>query len=243
MIKKGNAFLYSIFGMFLMLNVAFWFYAHDIKNQWANVPPVPDENKAVSFSLGDRGLAYRSFALMLQNLGDSGGTSQSFQNYNYERLGRWFFLEHKMDPISNAVPLLAAFYYGATPVAEDLDPVIAYLAEVGMDTRGEKWRWLAQAVYLSRFSQKDSDKALELAYILASHPQQDRPAWTYQMPAFVLAQSGDKEAAYNLLVNLLADRADKLHPAEVAFTKDYICDRVLTKKDREHNPLCTGLEE
>ena len=84
------------------------------------------------------------------------------------------------------------------------------------------------------------EKALELAYILANHPNKNRPGWTYQMPAFVLNDIGDKEAAYNVLMGVLIDEAENLHPTELSFTKDYICERLLTGRQRKNDPLCSG---
>lgn len=227
--------------LFFALNALFWQAARDKQAVWANVPPAPSDKTALVFSLGDRQLAYRSYAFMLQNMGDIGGQSEMLVNYNYGHLGEWLMLEHRLDPVSDFVPLLASFYYGATPAAEDLDPVIDYLVRVGESTEGEKWRWLAQAVYLSRFRQRDPDKALRLSYMLRDHPKDGRPTWSYQMPAFVLNDLGEKEAAHDLLMKLLVDRVDELDPAEVNFTKEYICDRILSDDERARHPLCGGV--
>lgn len=228
--------------LFFGINTLYWLTARDVKPVWANVPPVPSYNTALAFALGDGQLAYRSYAFMLQNLGDSGGQSEMLVNYDYDRLGEWFMLIHRLDPVSDFMPLLAAFYYGSTPAAHDLDPVIDYLVKVGESTEGEKWRWLAQAVYLARFRQQDLDQALQLSYMLNDHPKKGRPAWSYQMPAFVLNDLGEKEAAHDLLIKLLIDRVDELDPAEVNFTKEYICDRILTKTEKRQHPLCGGVK-
>lgn len=241
--SSSNMTAYLFFCLFFTLNTLFWWSAREIRPVWVNVPPVPSDNTALSFSLGDKQLAYRSYAFMLQNLGESGGRSQKLVDYNYDRLGEWFFLEDRLDPVSNFVPLLAAFYYSATPDNKDLDPIINYLADIGQGRKDGKWRWLAQAIYLARFRQNDLDKSLQLSYELASHPDKDRPAWTYQMPAFVLNNMGKKEAAHDLLMNILIDRADELDPAEVNFTKDYICNRILNAAERENHPLCNSMQE
>jgi hypothetical protein len=235
-----NLTLHATFFCFLLLTIGFWFHARDLRAVWANVPPAPSMDKALSFSLGDKELAYRSFAIMLQNIGDSGGKTVNLSYYNYDRLGQWFFLEDKLNKISDVIPLIAAFYYGATPDPDSLNPVVDYLSHVGAREEGEKWRWLAQAVYLKRFVQDDLDEALKLAYKLANHPNQDRPGWTYQMPAFVLNDIGDKEAAYKVLMGILVEEAENLHPTELNFTKEYICERVLTDEQREKDPLCSG---
>jgi len=236
---KPKHSLYLSFCVALLLNIGFWAYAKDERTVWGNVPPVPTEEEALSLSLGDGQFFYRAAGIMLQNLGDTGGRVTRLADYNYTILGKWFFLADSLDPMSNFLPLLAAFYYGATQNKQDLDPVIDYLAKVGVRPEGEKWRWLAQAVYLARYEQHDIDKALKLAHLLAVHPNDDRPGWTYQMPAFVLNAKGDKEAAYLILMNLLIDEAENLHPTEVNFTKEYICDRLLSPAQKAEHPLCT----
>jgi len=231
--------LYLSFCLALLLNIVFWAYAKDERAVWENVPPVPTKETAMSLSLGDGQFFYRVAGIVLQNLGDTGGRTTRLTEYDYPMLGKWFFLVDSLDPVSDFFPLLAAFYYGATRNAKDLDPVVDYLTKVGRRPEGEKWRWLAQAVYLARYEQQDMEKALKLAYLLANHPNNDRPGWTYQMPAFVLNAKGDKEAAYQILMNLLIDEAENLHPNEVNFTKEYICDRLLSPAQKEAHPLCT----
>ena len=119
---------YSLFVLFLVLNIAFWFYSRDLRSSWSNVPPAPSEKGTLSLALGDKQFAYNSLALMLQNLGDVGGRMNRLEDYDYKALGEWLLLSHKLDPHSNVVPLLASFYYGSTENSDDLDSVINYLA-------------------------------------------------------------------------------------------------------------------
>lgn len=223
----------------LVFTIFFWFQARDVQAEWINVPPVPSETGALSFSIGDKQMAYRSFGLMLQNIGNIGGRSAALDSYNFDMLSGWFLLEDGLDPESDYVPMLAAYYFGGTPDETQLDPVIEYLATVGQRKGKEKWRWLAHAVYLSRFKQKDLDKALELSYILAAKAERENlPHWAKQMPAFILSQQGDKQAAKELLLTMLKENAEKMHPNEVNFTVDYICTRILDKSEAAEMPLC-----
>lgn len=231
----------TIFAMCLLAflaHAAFSVSARSVTASWANVPPVPTEESAAMLALGDEQLSYRIFGLMIQNLGDIGGKVTPLHEYNYDRLGDWFFLQDKLDPRSNYIPLLAAYYFGGSQDAEDLDPVIAYLSLVGQRSYAEKWRWLAQAVYLARFRQNDLDKAMGLAHILAGMWQPGMPAWARQMPAFVAMQQGDKVAAYAMLMALLKDERENMHPNEVNFTVSYICERLLDAAEAAQHPLC-----
>ena len=224
----------------LAAQVGVWTQLRTKQAAWGNVPPAPSERVATMWMLGDRQMAYRTIGIMLQNMGDSGGRVTRLQDYNYTRLGRWFMLEHALDERSNFMPLLAAYYFGATPEAKDLDPVIDYLSLVGESSYSAKWRWLSQAVYLARFKQNDQDKALRLSYKLADMYKPGMPAWVVQMPAFILAQKGDQEAAYDLAIQILKDDSQNMHPNEINFMVDYICHRILNEAQAAINPLCTS---
>src|SRR5690606_23680957 len=134
--------------------------------------------------------------------GDTGGRTTSLNDYNYEELAKWFFLADTLDPVSNYVPYLAAFYFGGVQEPEKFRPVLDYLVHVGNRAEGEKWRFLAHAVYLARFELEDNDTALELANKLARVNNPNMPGWTRQMPAFIMNTQGKKEAAYALLLEM-----------------------------------------
>ncbi len=223
------------------MNAAFWLYARDRQAVWTNVPPVPSAQRGAMMMLGDTQLAYRAAGIVLQNLGDTGGRVTNFSHYDYDRLGRWFGVAHQWDSASNFMPYLAAYYFGAVRKdAPDLTPLIDYLAMVGKVPGDEKWRWLAQAVFMARYSQKDMEKAQELAYELADLYTPDKPYWVREMPVLLLSARGEKEAAYDLLIEILKDGAENMPPTEVAFIKSYICERILNKDEAALNPLCTS---
>lgn len=215
-----------------------WFQTRDLRADWLNVPPVPSERQGLIPTLGDRELAYRLYSLMLQNLGDIGGEYRSFAKYDYNRLGQWFFLTDKYNPRSNYVPVLAAFYYGATKDPKQMDPLIDYLSYVGQGETGKKWRWLMQAVYLARFGQNDLDKALKLANLLAQNKNPDMPLWAHEMPAFVMTAQGKKEAAKTLLYQILQTKGNGLDPTEVNFTMAYMCNNLFTPAERKKISAC-----
>lgn len=234
----GRRRLYAAFACVLILNCAVWYYARDIRIEWGNVPAAPGPDSAAFATLGDRQAAFRLYALMIQHIGDTGGHSVALRDYNYDTLKDWFDLLDGLDPHSDFIPLLAAYYFGATQDTSQLDPVIDYLARVGGRTEGQKWWWLGQAIYLARHRQRDNEKALALAHRLALHPKEDRPVWTRQISAIIQADAGEKEAAYTIMIRLLQDRAEDLHPSQVNFIREYICDKLLTEDAAEQHPLC-----
>lgn len=230
-----------LLALVLFTNVMVWFYARDVRAAWLNVPPVPSQIGAAAFGIGDRQLAYRVFGITLQNMGDTGGRSTSLNDYDYEALTRWFFLMDTLDPKSDYVPFLAAYYFGSVQDPEKFRPVLDYLQLVGARPEGQKWRWLAQGVYIARYRMNDLDKALELAHILAGNENKDMPGWARQMPGFILSAKGEKEAAYAIMVETLKTSADKLHPNEVNYMRDYICTRILDERSAQGHPLCQNI--
>lgn len=211
--------------LFLLLCAALTPLTFHLRDSWVGVPPAPHKAEALLYGFGDTQLAYRTISLMLQNAGDVGGRVTNLRNYNYARLGEWFDLTYALDWQANMAPSLAAYYYGGTPKGEDTRYLITYLAKAGRDKIAgqERWRWLAQAVYLARFRVKDVDLALQMAQELADLAQNnpDMPAWTKQMPAFVMSKVGQKKAARDLLLTIAA--TDKtLQPADINQTCWYI---------------------
>lgn len=230
-----------ILAVALVCNIGFWLSVRSVKSQWGNVPPAPKAELAASSGLGDTQLSYRIIGIMLQNLGDTGGRTTALKDYDFAELSKWFFVQNSLDHHSNYIPYLAAYYYSATQEPLKFRPVIDYLEAVGQSPEGEKWRFLAQAVYLSRFVMNDTDLALKLANQLAAHKNPNMPSWTRQMPAFVMTQAGDKKAAYGLLVEILRSGAKTMAVEEVTNMRYYICDRVLEPEQAKFDPLCKDL--
>ncbi len=239
---SSHLWLYLCFTAFLLLNILVWTHSRPLQPTWGNVPPAISHRNAVNVSLGDTQMGYRVIGLMLQNFGNSGGVSKSLKEYDYNHVADWLFLATSLDSISNFVPALGAFYFGATSKGEDLTPIINYLVVVGHQPQKQKWRWLAHAVYLARYVQNDLGLALTLAQQLADLPRDDLPFWARQMPIFVMTAKGDKEAAYDIIMETLKSGVDDLQPTEIRMLRDYTCDRVLTPDQAAINPLCKDTE-
>lgn len=214
----------------------------DQHSGWSNVPPPPPEQTQSFIALGDQQLAYRIYGVMTQNWGDTGGRSTAFKEYNYSNLIQWFTRLSLMDQHSSFIPFLASFYFSNVRDDEKLRDVIGFLAQAGLRKGNQNWRWLGQAIALARFELKDQELALNLAYKLADINEPDMPGWTKQMPAFILNNQGNKQAAYSVMLRLLQSNAETMHPNEVLFMRDYLCTRLQTKQQAEQNPLCKGVE-
>jgi hypothetical protein len=64
------------------------------------------------------------------------------------------------------------------------------------------------------------------------------PLWAKQMPAFVMSDKGDKDAALDLMINLIKDEGENVHPNEVNFMVYYICERILEPHEAQQFDLC-----
>lgn len=233
--KSGIVFLFLAA---LLANICVWYSVRPITARWTNVPPAPPKSSASLIGLGDRQFAYRIYGIIIQNFGDTGGLITPVANYDFEGLGRWFEIQQTLDPVSDHAPFLAAYFFGGSQNPEKLGPIVRYLELAAGSGEGQKWRWLAQAVYLARFRMHDYDTALRLAHKLAAFDNPDMPAWTRQAPVFVMTAMGDKEAAYVLMTNLISSGVDTFHPNEINAMVDYLCTRILDKAQASANSLC-----
>lgn len=221
--RRINVFLF----LFLGLNAAFWWGGRDVYAKWTGVPPVPGLTGASLLTLGDPQFSFRFLALTLQNLGDSGGQYTAVKDYDYQKLGKWFWLLHELDPASDHVPMIAAYYFGLVTDPAKVAVLVDYLGTVGQSPAGEKWRWLAHAVFLARYRMNDLDRALDLSYKLSRLEPvgHELPIWARQMPAFVLNARGEKEGAEHVVLSLLAE-GENLDPKEVNFMKSFLVERL-----------------
>lgn len=234
--------LYAVFAASLMANIAFWSHARTVRESWGNVPSAPTQAYAGVAGLGDGGLSYRMIGYALQNFGNTGGFYESIEAYDFAALEKWMFLADTFDPYGNYVPFMAAYLFGATNDPGKTAHLVRYLRHTGAVNHGEKWRWLAQAVYKARYVMKDNALALEVAQELAALPNPDVAPWARQMPAFINLDMGNKEAAYGIMLQMLESEGNKLDPVEIRFMVDFICNRTLAKDETAKNPLCQSME-
>lgn len=224
------------------LQLCFWSQTRNMMPRWLNVPPAPSIDGSAGGALGDKQLAYRAYGVTMQSVGDYGGEVVALKDLDYDMLAKWFDVLDHLDPISNFMPMMVAYYFSATTDADQLDNVIDYLHRIGTRDggKGKKWRWLVNAIFFAKHKQKDLDKALALSYDLAALEKEGTklPAWAINMPSFIMLEQGDKESAYQMVIRILQDSAEDLHPNEVNFMVDYLCNRVLDKNESAVHPLC-----
>ena len=209
----------------LGLQAAFWWQTRDLQAGWEGVPPAPSSQVARALALGDGQFLYRAATFVLQNMGDEGGGVTPLKDYDYQRLGQGFSLLDRFDQKSEFLPVLVGYYFSQSQNPEDVRVVISFLAHIAIRDPVRNWRWMAHAIYLARHRVKDMNLALSLAYRMAAFKSPEIPVWAQQMPAFVLADVGEKEAARDLMEAILDSQRD-LDPSEKQFMRDFIDNRV-----------------
>lgn len=235
---------FIIFFLFMIGNFFFWQKSRYLEKSWSNVPNSPSKSVVQLTFMGNTELAYRFYATMLQNIGSVDGKDISLQKYDYKKLKEWFFLLHNLNPHSDIVPLLAAYYYGGIQDSNRLNEVLDYLEVVGENPDGEKWRWLGHAVFIARHIMKDNERALKLAYKLSENQNPNLADWAKQMPVYVLHDQGDTEIAYKIMLNLLISNIDTLHPNEIFFMQDYICNTLILSDPSLKEPsFCKSIKK
>lgn len=237
--SKHRAKVYAFLFLAVVLQISLWTYARGFQARWANVPPVPSYAGALSFGLGDAQFAYRALGVMLQNLGNTGGLTINIEEYDYDALKGWFLLTDRLDPASNFMPFLAGYYFGAVQDPVKAGRIVDYLAVQGARPEKDKWRWLARAAYLARYSEKDTAKALKLSQQLAAlYPRVNLPFWARQMPVFILQDRGEKEAALAMVLETLKSEAKTMPREETYALLDFMCHRLLTKAEASKYQVC-----
>ena len=191
------------------------------REAWSGVPPAPPVLAASALALGDPQLFYRAAALALQNMGDGGAQVTPLADYDHARLADWLDLLDRLDPKARHAPTLAAYYFGQTPDPDGLRRIVAYLSRVGARDPARNWRWLSHAAYLARHRLNDLPLALAVARNLAGLPEGQVPLWARQMPAFLLAEAGERTAARDLMAAIRATDAN-LSPDEIALIERFI---------------------
>jgi hypothetical protein len=204
-----------IFSLLIALQIGLAFAIKGKRPPEAIVTPPPAPRAAQAMSLGDDQFLYRALALEVQEMGDSGGRFSPLGDYDYKMLMAWFRLLDGLDARSDYAVSLAALQYGLTQKPEDARLIAQYIREHAASDPAKKWRFLAHAAYIARHRGKDLDLALAIAKDLAEIDLPDIPAWTKQMPAFIMTEMGDKEAALAYLSALIAtgsmSEEEKIH--------------------------------
>jgi hypothetical protein len=206
-----------------------WSGSREFKPDLAIVPTLLSYDSIKALSFGDEQVAFRYYGYLVQMSGDSFGRVTPLKNYDYEKLYKWWSLLDRLDPKSDYMPYLVAYYFSASQTPEKHLPyVVKYLEEHSDLNPQKKWWWYSQAYYNAKFGLDDLEWSLKIAKKLYDLPKDlDIPMWTRQLQAFVYEDKGEYKQACDIILNILRDfNEDKLKPSELNYIYYFIQDRV-----------------
>lgn len=206
----------------LVCNVIFWTQTRNIRPDLAVVPPVPSVQELALLKMGDDQFYFRTLALQLQNAGDTYGRFTSLKEYDMDKVYHWFTLLDTLDPHSDMMPAMAAYYYSQTQETENVRPLVNYLYEHSIRDVKAKWWWLLQSIYLSQYKLKDMDLALKVSQPLVN---KDVPVWAQQMAAVVREKRGEMADAMAIMESI-TDNAEGISDRDLRYMVYFIKERV-----------------
>ena len=156
-------------------------------------------------ALGDRLALARVLMLNLQAFDNQQGTSISFADLDYDRLGEWLDRITALDEKSEYPHFSAAKIYTSVSDKSRQRKMVQWVRRHFANAPDARWEWMAHAANFAKYKLKDDALALELAReIRALSTAGKVPGWTRQMEVFFLESANEYEAAANLLAKLLA---------------------------------------
>lgn len=206
-----------------------WGGTKGIKPELQIVPRVPSKEILKAYSLGDEEIAFRYNAYVLQFAGDTFGRVTALKDYDYSKLYSWWVLLDEINPASNLLAYMVAYYYSSSQNPKEHVPYVVDFLEHHSDKNPEKkWWWYAQAVYNAKFKVEDTKRALGIAKKLADLPKDlDIPIWTRQLQAFIYENTGEYSKACDIIVNVVKTFAEhQLTEGEVNFIFHFVQERL-----------------
>ena len=194
--RKKNQILTALLVAVGIGQVAFAWNVKDIRPELGYVPTPPSAEFIDGLALGDRQFLFRILALTIQNSGDTFGRFSPLKLYNYEDLRSWLYLQDILDPKSDYMPSLAAYYFSQTQTVADISYLVDYLYDHAKQDVTNKWWWLMQTIYLANHKLKNPDLALEVAKPLRNS---ELPVMAQQLLAIVHEQRGEIDQAFDII--------------------------------------------
>lgn len=212
--------------------VAWKGFSH-IRPDFIIVPEPPAGRSVKAYALGDDAFYFRRLVFALQNAGDTFGRFTALREYDYGKLQQWFFLADALDAKSNAVPLIAGYYYSQTQNVPDTRYVVDYLVRHADRDPAHKWWWYAQASHLANHRLEDKKLASDIALKITAIPMEgdgaNIPLWARQLPAFIYEKMGAFEESLQIMEQVQRDLENnnrELTEGEANFLRHFFIHRI-----------------
>jgi len=235
----SHKIFFWLFVATFVAQIFFWKQTENIKPSFEIIPPVPSKYLVSTLSLGDNEFLFRILGTRLQNSGDVFAGFVALKNYDYSRLYQWMVMLDGLNPKSNFIPALAAYYYSQTQNKPDTRYIVDYLDQHSSRDIDNKWWWLFQGTYIAKNNLGDINRALEMAEKLSSNNSPSAPFWTKQMPAFLYEEMGDGCMAFVVIEKLIKESESgerKISAQEMNFMRVFINQRLAKLQKQKFDP-------
>ena len=202
--------------------------------QARNLPRAPSAVVLQTASLGDPIALAKVLMLWLQAYDNQPGVSIPFLDLDYRRVTGWLDRILTLDPAGQYPLLAASRLYGAVPEPRKQRQMLDFVHKKFLEDPDRRWPWLAHAAILARHRLKDLPRALKYAQAIREWATGDQvPVWARQMPALVLEQTGELEAA-RVLIGALLVSGRISDPHELSFLRREL-ERLETGAGTQHD--------
>ena len=191
--------LVSALCLISVMQIALAVHIKPVRPDLGYVPTPPSASFLRGIAMGDEQFLFRAVGLIIQNSGDTFGRFSALKLYNYQDLAVWLGLQDMLDPRSNYMPSMAAYYFSQTQNTEDVRYLVDFLYDHARQDVVHKWWWLMQAIYLAHHKLKDPDLALKVALPLQ---HKDLPVMAQQLLAIVYEKRGELDQAFDIITEI-----------------------------------------
>lgn len=205
-------------------------FNRDIHSDPPVMSPPPGDLARKALAFGDDQFLYRRMAIDLQNAGDGGGRVTPISQYNYSYVLGWLRGLAALDPNAAHHFILASRYFSFTPNKADLARLIDFIVDKAAADPERHWFWLTQCIELADHRLGDTERALEIARLVATYDFQGVPSWVWMFPALLLEKLGRFEEAYDTIEKVRAEKLSRLTPEEINWINE-ISQRLKTEKE------------
>lgn len=196
--------------------IAWSIYITHPTTHFTNLPNAPSQTELKLLSLGDTVSSAKLLMLWLQTFEHQGGKFASYRDLDYVQLQQWLTAIITLDPHAEYPLLAASHLYTTVPDKNKQVLMLEFIYTQFWYAPHERWQWLAHAAILAKHRLHDLPLALKYAQAIAQYASPDMPLWAQSMPAFILEEMGELEAARIVLGGLLT-RGYIKDPQEINF--------------------------